>query len=129
MLFLLNQDLFDIQDPWAAARQIGGVADAPDLLDLVGLGQLAAFGALGLENAHPEVRRMLATMFLLTTKVNCALFLCPVDATRAGQVAVRLGNAPFMTMAQLSGAQRDGRLTHQLINDRVWRLAAAPAAA
>ena len=131
MLFLLNQELIDLGDP-VEALQACGVADVmhlPSLAKMVSLGQDAAYAGNGMEGAHPSIRRTLAAMLAMTSQVNCALFLCPPKARSAREVAVRLGLAPITTLAFLASAQENGRLSPALINEQVWRVAGAVAAA
>jgi hypothetical protein len=96
---------------------------------LVTLGQDAAFAGRGLENAHPGIRRTLAALFAASGEANCGLFLYPKGANSAREVAVRLGMAPITTLAQLKSAQDGGRLTAEMINHHVWRVAGGEAAA
>ena len=131
MLFLLNQEVIDLGDPVETLRA-SGVADImhlPSVAKLVQLGQDAAFAANGIEHAHEGIRRTLAAMLAMSGQANCALFLCPPKARSAREVAVRLGQAPLTTMAFLLSAQESGRLSATTINQHVWRVAGAEAAA
>lgn len=129
MLFLLNEEVLDIEDPWASARALQVNKAPPALADVVGMGQMAAFGARGLENAHPDVRRMIASLFWTSGNVNCVLLLCPPEAVSARDVRVRLAYAPWTNMLALWEAQNKGELSPTLINAYVWRLAGGVAAA
>ena len=131
MLFLLNQELIDLGDPFETLQASGGgeVKALPSLGKLVMLGQDAAFAGHGIEGAHLNIRRTLAAMLAMTGQVNCALFLCPPKARSPREVAVRLGMAPITTMAALALARDAGGLSAALINDQVWRVAGGVAAA
>lgn len=129
MLFLLNEEILDIEDPWESARVLKLGAAPPVLADVVGMGQMAAFGARGLENAHPEVRKMVASLLWSSGRVNCALLLCPAGAATAREVQVRLAYAPWTNMLTLWEEQLRGTLTPAMINGYVWRLAASVVAA
>jgi hypothetical protein len=93
------------------------------------LGQDAAFLGRGLENAHPGIRRTLAALFAASGEANCGLFLFPQGANSAREVAVRLAMAPITTLALLKSAQDTGRLTAEMVNHHVWRVAGGEAAA
>lgn len=132
MLFLLNQEVIDLGDPVEALQEAGVAGDLarmPTLAKIVALGQDAAFAAQGIEQAHPGIRRTLAALLGVSGEVNCALFLTTEKTVVARDVAVRLGQAPLTTMALLLSAQQSGRLTAQLINHHVWRVAGGVAAA
>jgi hypothetical protein len=65
----------------------------------------------------------------MTGEVNCALFVCPEDAARIEDVAVRFALAELTTLAYLHQAQENGGLSAAKINAHVWRLAPPPRAA
>jgi hypothetical protein len=130
MLVLLNQSVIDVGDPLETLKALR-VTDmnTPSMAKILRMGQDAAFAGRGLERAHGDLLRTLASYIALNGQANCALFLCPEKAKSARDVAVRFGLAPITTMAMLLFEQDAGRLTPTLINHYVWRVAQGPAAA
>ena len=130
MLVLLNQVVVDVGDPLDTLQALRvGDLRTPSMAKLQRMGQDAAFAGKGLERAHNDLLRTLASYIALNGQANCALFVCPDQAKSARDVAVRFGLAPITTMALLLSEQQVGRLTPAVINHYVWRVAQGPAAA
>ncbi len=125
MLFLLNDRVLDLGDPAETLLESGAgdPARLPPLHAIITRGQEAAFASSAFAAAHPDLRRSIASMIVLSSTANCALFVCPPRARAARDVAVRFAFAPLTTLAFLADAQRGGRAVAALANAHVWRLA------
>lgn len=128
MLFLVNDQVFDIADPAATADMHGHLltpVPAAHLrpAEVVEIGRELFFQANG-ERPRADLLLALSALLADKTEANAALFVRPQGAQSRADVLVRFVDAPITTLAYLFKLQRGAAAPASLVNQAVWGCAA-----
>ena len=124
MLFLINDQVFDIADPAATADKQGHLlSPTPALLikpvEVVEIGRELFFQAEG-ERPRRDLLIALAALLADKTDANAALFVRPEKAKSRSDVMVRFVDAPITTLAYLQKLQKGDIAPASVVNNAVW---------